>query len=43
MNAFLGIDIGTSGTKTLAIDPDGQDPRRLAEDLPVPRAQAALE
>ncbi len=24
MNALLGIDIGTSGTKTLAIDPDGK-------------------
>ncbi len=24
MNAFLGIDIGTSGTKTLAIDPTGK-------------------
>jgi xylulokinase len=23
MSAFLGIDIGTSGTKTLAIDPEG--------------------
>jgi xylulokinase len=30
MKAFLGIDIGTSGTKTLAIDPKG---RILAESL----------
>ena len=28
MSVFLGIDIGTSGTKTLAIDDDGQDPGR---------------
>ena len=43
MSVFLGIDIGTSGTKTLAIDAAGQDPGRGHGDLPLLLPQAAVE
>ena len=35
MNAFLGIDIGTSGTKTLAIDPRGKILAEATESYPI--------
>ena len=34
MSAFLGIDIGTSGTKTLAIDPEGRILASALESYP---------
>ncbi len=34
MSVFLGIDIGTSGTKTLAIDEQGQILARAMETYP---------
>ena len=43
MSVFLGIDIGTSGTKTLAIDAEGKILADAMETYPCYAPQAALE
>ena len=43
MNALLGIDIGTSGTKCLAIDTAGKTLAAADADLSGLRPQAAVE
>ena len=43
MDALLGIDIGTSGTKCLAIDTAGKTLAAAVRDLSGLRPQAALE
>ena len=43
MSVFLGIDIGTSGTKTLAIDEKGAILASAVGDLPLLLSQAAVE
>ena len=43
MSVFLGIDIGTSGTKTLAIDAAGKILADGRGNLSLPFPQAALE
>ena len=43
MNAFLGIDIGTSGTKTIAINESGKILADATAEYPLYTPETALE